>query len=110
MKFIPANPHLDDAMDMDGDIKSTMQLPLGSETLQDDEMQLFRIAINLVHRVVICIGCYPTLLSEKLCDYIRKYGHHKHKDFGKGQRLAFVTWEFCNQFTNTHNLNNPYSQ
>jgi hypothetical protein len=84
-----------------------MQLLLGPETLQDNEMQLLGIAVNLVHRVVICMSCHPALLPEKLYDHIRKYGHHKCKDFGKGQRLAFVTQKFCDQFSNIHNLNNP---
>jgi hypothetical protein len=71
-------------MDVNGDIKSTMQLLLGPETLQDDEMQLLGIAVNLVHRVVICMCCHSALLLEKLYDHIWKYGHYEYKDFGKG--------------------------
>ena len=92
---------------MDESTKSTVQLAFGPETLQDKDMQLLGIGINLDHQVVICMVCHSSVSPKGLYDHIRIPGHHERRDFQKNQRLAFVTWEFCNQLVDHHHLNIP---
>jgi len=70
-------------------------------------MQLLGIVVNLDHKWAICTICHSAVAPEKLYDHTRKSGHHNTKDFGKGQRLAFATRKFCEQFVAQHHLSNP---
>lgn len=97
-------------MDTDEATPSSFQLDFGTETLQDEEMQSLGIGINSGHNLVICTICHSAIVPEKLYSHIRIPGHHEKKDFKKGQRLAFVTKEFCQQFISNHDLGDPNSK
>jgi hypothetical protein len=94
-------------MDVDGATQSIVQLEFGPETTQDKHMQLLGIGVNLHHKLVICTVCHFVIPPEKLYQHIRTSKHHEKRDFKKGQRLAFVTREFCTKFINTHHLEIP---
>lgn len=93
---------------MDGTTQSTTCLEFGPETLQSANMQKLGIAINLTHKLVICLGCHSAIVLGKLFSHVQKPRYHEKKDFQKGQWLSFATQEFCDNLVDHHHLADPY--